>query len=381
MIKNILTRDFILAFLAQFAFTSAFYILIPTLPIYLKRFQCTEREIGILIGIFFLSSLVSKLFVGRALIKIPEKRFMIIGTLIFAITSIAYLLISPFLPFFLVRLFQGIGYAFFLTASYTLAANISPERHRGQSMSYFFMAFNLSGALAPPIGIFIINRFNFSYLFFVCFFLSLCSLLFTSQIKKTQITQVQYPSNEKVSFLIRKSIQPGILYTFSFLIWGALAAFFPLYAINHGMSNPGLFFTTTAIMVILGRGVGGKLLDIYSRERIILPCLLSYIISMLILAFSKTPAMFILVAIIWGAGHSLLLPTLVVYALDRNVSSPGPIMGILSAFGDIGISLGPVIMGIIIHFSNYFIMFLSLASISTIGLSYFFIGMRKKKYK
>ena len=147
MTQKILTRDFILCFFAQFTFTFVFHILIPTLPIYLSRLGSTEVEIGVLIGIFFFSSLVLRPFVGRALLKIPEKNFMIAGALLFALTSVAYLLASPFWPFLIVRVFQGIGFAFFHTASFTLIANISPETHRGQSLSYFFLAINLSGAL------------------------------------------------------------------------------------------------------------------------------------------------------------------------------------------------------------------------------------------
>ena len=378
MTQNILTRNFVLAFFAQFAFTSVFYILIPTLPIYLSGLRSTKVEIGVLIGVFFFSSLISRPFIGRALIKVPEKNFMIAGTVLFALTSVAYLLVSPFWPLLIVRLFQGIGYAFFLTASYTLVANISSEGHRGESLTYFYLAFNLSGALAPPLGMFVINRFGFTHLFFVCLGLSLSSLFISNQLRRRQVAPSQNSNIEEDFLLSQKALPPSIINSLSFFIWGALAAFFPLYAINHGMANPGLFFTTIAITIILGRTLGGKILDLYSKEKIILPCLFTYIISMVMLAFSKTLPMFILVAIIWGSGHAFLLPTLAVYALDRAGSSPGPVMGTFSAFTDLGISLGPVIMGIIVHTASYPIMFLCLALAGILNLIYFYFFVRKK---
>ena len=67
VIQKILNRDFVLAFFGQFAFISVFYILIPTLPIYLLRSGCQETEIGVLIGSFFVSSLALRPFVGKAL--------------------------------------------------------------------------------------------------------------------------------------------------------------------------------------------------------------------------------------------------------------------------------------------------------------------------
>ena len=97
------------------------------------------------------------------------------------------------------------------------------------------------------------------------------------------------------------------------------------------MANPGFFFAAYAIVIILGRALGARILDLYSREKIILPCLTTFIISMVVLAYSKTLPMFILVAVIWGSGNAFLQPTLVAYALDRAISSPGTVMGTYTA--------------------------------------------------
>jgi len=107
---------------------------------------------------------------------------MLAGTLLYAFSSLAFLFTSPFWPFLLVRVFQGIGYAFFNTASVTLIANISSTAHLGQSLSYFYLAFNLSTVLAPPLGIFLINHFSFTLLFVVCIGLSLCSLFIANRL-------------------------------------------------------------------------------------------------------------------------------------------------------------------------------------------------------
>ena len=376
---KILTRDFVLVFLAQFAFTSVFHILIPTLPIYLSRLGSTETEIGVLIGIFFFSSLFLRPFIGRALLKTHEKTFMIAGALLFALTSVAYLFAPPFWPLLIVRIFQGIGFAFFQTASLTLIVNISLEAHRGRSLSYFYLAINLSGALGPSLGMFLINHFSFTALFWVCLGLSLGSLFITHRLGRRQIAPLPDSTSGDSFLLSRKAVPPSIISSLSLFIWGALTAFFPLYAVDQGVSNPGLFFTTMAMMLILGRALGGKLLDLYSREKIILPCLTTYIISMVILAFSKTLPMFILVAVIWGIGHAFLMPSLVVYALESVGSSPGPAMGTFTSITDLGVSLGPVIMGIIIHTAGYPIMFLCLALTGVINLCYFYFFVRKKE--
>jgi len=136
-----------------------------------------------------------------------------------------------------------------------------------------------------------------------------------------QIAPFQASSIEDGLLISRKALFPSIVHSLALFTWGGLATFFPLYAINHGMANPGLFFTTTAIMLFLGRVLGGKIFDLYSRERVILPCLISIIIAMVLLAFSKTLPMFILVAVIWGTGFTFLTPSLIALALDRVGSS------------------------------------------------------------
>jgi MFS family permease len=378
MIRKVLTRDFILVFFAQFTFSFVFQSLIPTLPIYLSRLGSNEVEIGVLIGIFFFCSLVLRPFVGKALLKTPEKKFMIIGSLLYAFASLAYLFAPPFWPLLTVRVFQGIGFAFFHTASFTLIANITPETHRGQSLSYFALAMSISGALGPSVGIFLINHFSFTLLFLACSGLSFCSLFITYRLGRRQVVPLQDSPIDDGFLLSRKALPPSVINSLSLFIWGALTAFFPLYAINHGVANPGLFFTTIAMMLILGRAMGGKILDLYSREKVILPCLFTYILSMVILTFAKTLPMFILVAAIWGIGNAFLAPALIAYTLDRVGSSVGPAMGTFTAISDLGLTTGPVIMGIIIQSTSYPIMFLCLAFAGLINLNYFYFFVRKK---
>jgi len=274
-------------------------------------------------------------------------------------------------------LFPGIGIALFYTASSTFIANISPEAHRGQGLSYFYLAFNISFALAPSFGMFLINAFTFNILFLLCLSISLSSLLLTTRLRKRPIEPVENSSKQDEPFLSREAIPSAIMAFLAHIIWGALTAFFPLYAIQTGMANPGFFFAAYAIVLILGRALGAKILDLYDREKIILPCLTTYIISMIILSYSKTLPMFILVAVIWGSGNAFLMPTLVAYALDRAVSSPGTVMGTFTAIGDLGVALGPVIMAIILRFTSYPTMFLCLALVGVTNLSYFYFFVRK----
>jgi len=171
--------------------SSVYCTLIPTLPIYLSRIGSTEIEIGILIGTLGLSSLVLRPIVGRFLLKISEVTFMIAGAVLFTLTSLGYLFALPFWPLLMVRIFHGIGFAFFYTAAVTFVANSSPEARLGQSLSYYYLAFNIAFVLAPSFGMFLINSFNFTLLFLSCTGLSLCSLLIITRLGRRKINPLE----------------------------------------------------------------------------------------------------------------------------------------------------------------------------------------------
>jgi MFS family permease len=379
--QKILSRDFILCFFAQFAFSLVFCLLIPTIPVYLSRFEAKEAEIGFLIGIFSVSSLILRPVVGRALLSIPERNFMIPGTILYVFSSIAYLLAPPFWPLFIVRVIHGIGLGLFSTASFTLVANITPEKHRGQLISYFYLSFNMAFALGPYFGMLIINQFNFVVLFWVCTGLSLCSLFITLKLGKREVIPLEPPSFKLETILTREALPPSLIAFMLNIIWGTLTAFLPLYALRHGVSNPGIFFIFVAITLVLGRTLGGKILDIYDRKKVIVPCLTAIFISMVILTFSTTLPMFILVAVILGTGWALLYPSLLIYAIENAGSAKGPAMATFTALGDLGAGIGPMIMGIILQGTSYPIMFSCLALTGAINFLYFYyvIGKGKKK--
>jgi MFS family permease len=227
---------------------------------------------------------------------------------------------------------------------------------------------------------YMINLLNFTSLFLLWAALSLLSLILALRLPKKS---VQPPGGESIQdrpLFDLKTLHPAVMSCLIHILWGALAAFFPLYAVSQGVANPGFFFGACAITLIVGRVFGGRILDRYSRERVILPCLIAFIVSMTLLSFSKTLPLFILVAVIYGAGIAFFFPTLVVYTVERAGSARGPAMGTFTAAGDLGMGLGAVIMGVVVRLTSYPIMFLCLALVAVISLGYFYyvIGDRTK---
>lgn len=372
------TGDFVLVCLAQFNISFVFCVLLPTIPIYLSSSKVREAEIGLLVGSLSVSSLLLRPVVGRALVKNPERRFMMVGAFLYIVASLAYLWAPPFWPLLMVRVLHGVGLAFFATSAFTRVANIVPDSHRGQMVSYFYLANNIAFALAPYIGVHLYNQYGFPIVFWLCATLSAAALVISAKLGRSQGLPLGQAAKRPQPLLSREALSPAFMAFMVNLIWGAITAFFPLYALSRGVRNPGLFFAAFALMLILGRGLGGRILDLYDREKVMFPCLIAYPLGMGILAFSSTMPWFLLVAVIWGAGNAFLYPSLLILAIDRAGALRGPAMGTFTAVADLGTGMGAMIMGAILQGSSYRVMFLCLAMAGVINFLYFHFFLREK---
>jgi len=371
-VKNILTRDFFGAFFAFFAFLGATHVLAPTFPIYLDRIGSNTREVGVLIGIFGVATLISRVFVGRTLLKYSEKNVMICGALLYALTFLTLIVFRPFWPVFAVRIFQGIAFAALHTAALAYSVKVVPDEFRSRGIAYFMLAPNLAIALCAPFGMFLINRFNFTVLFLTGAVLSLCALILSLAVRQKEPPNSDNDNSSYTGNTLEwKIIIPATMSFMQSFVYGALMAFFPLYAIQCGVMNPGYFFTANAVMIIVGRMLGGKILDTYSKIKIIPTFICVSMVAMLVLSFSRTLPMFVLVGLLWGVGGAFFYPASMAYSLEFGGSSGGTAISIYLALMDLGTALGPVIMGILVPLTGYRVIFLFMALICLINLGYF----------
>lgn len=376
---ELFTHDFVLVVLAFFAVCAAFHALTPTLPIYLTKLGSTEREIGVLIGTFAVAALVSRVFVGGALLKYRAKSVMMVGAFVYIIAYLALIVFRPFFPFLIARILKGVAFACIDTAALTSIFGIIPLEYRTRALGYLMLAPSLAMAVAAPLGMAVINRYSFTTLFLSCAGLAFCSFLMYWRLKGQEVAVPHETTpTHSTSYFNLKIITPAVTAFLHLFVWGALSAFFPLYAIQCGVRNPGHFFSAMAIMMVVGRLFGGKIMDTCDKEKFIVAFLPSMMVILVILSFSKTLPMFIFVGAVWGIGVAFFVPIVMAYALEYSGSSDGAAIGTYRAIYDLGIGLGPVVMGIIIPLAGYRVMFFSLALISLVNFCYFQFYVRKR---
>jgi len=88
--------------------------------------------------------------------------------------------------------------------------------------------------------------------------------------------------------------------------------------------------------------------------------------------------MFILAAIILGAGWAFLYPSLMIYVMEKAGTAQGPAMATFTALGDLGAGVGPMIMGIILEWTSYPVMFFCLILVGVTNFVYFYYAIWKE---
>jgi MFS family permease len=377
-IGKILVRDYVLSFLAFFLFLGAFHSLTPTLPLYLAKLGSNKGEIGILVGAIGVASLVSRLLVGRILFRHSEKSVMMGGAMLFALTFLALVVFRPFWPFLVVRIVQGVAFASLDTAAIAYAIRIVPEEYRARGIGYFLLATSLASALAATSSVFIVNAYGFTILLLSCTVLSLCAFVLSWSLKSKVATSAAGPSAKNTHYFEPRILAPALVSFLFFLSWAGIAAFFPLYSVECGVKNPGIFFSATASMIIIVRAFGGRIFELYSREKIIPTFIVVSMIAYVILAFSHSLPMFIFVGLLSGAALAFLIPVAMAYALQYARSSDGSAIATYQISMDLALAVGPVIAGFVIPFAGYRATFLCLAFTCLINFAYFQFYLRKK---
>jgi MFS family permease len=174
-------------------------------------------------------------------------------------------------------------------------------------------------------------------------------------------------------------VAPAMMTFINYFVGSALFAFIPLYGLRCGINNPGLFFSAIAFMLFAGRILGGRILVAYDKVKIISLFLSVLVIALVILSFSRTLPLFIFVGLLWGTGLAFVVPGIMAYALEYAGSSKGNTLGTYQAFMDMGMAVGPVVMGVIVPSTGYPAMFLRLAIICLLNIAYFRLYVSRRR--
>lgn len=350
--ETLFSRNFVLTSLSTFTLFTSFYFLLITLPIYIEKIGGTESEIGLILGVFTISAVLLRPFIGKEVDRRGRKIILVLGIVIFLISMLLYDYTKNVTSLLLLRVLHGIGWGAATTAATTLIADIAPPKRRGEAMGVFGMASNVAMAIGPALSMILLQKYDFPILFSMSAGISLLSLLLVLPISETMVVHPRTP------LFSREALFPSALMFMISLTYGSIVSFLSLFAQKQGISNPGIFFTVFAVTLILVRALAGKLSDIKGRKFVIIPGMILIAAGLGVLSTARALDSFLVAALLYGIGFGLVHPSLMALLVDMvGDEGRGAAMGTFTAAFDLGIGAGSILLGLVLQYFDFQVMY------------------------
>lgn len=138
----------IIAFLVALGFG----IVSPVLPVFARTFGVSTLAAGAVASSFALVRVASLPMAAKLARRLAERRVIVAGVLIVAISSAACAAATSYWQFLLSRAAGGIGSAMFTIGATTLLFSVTPSERLGRASGLFNGGFVLGGMTGPVLG-------------------------------------------------------------------------------------------------------------------------------------------------------------------------------------------------------------------------------------
>lgn len=362
--ETIWRKEFILLFFANFFFFLSYEMLLATLPVYISKLGGEGLIIGIIIGIFTISSIIVRPFSDSSPKNLGRKKILIIGSWICVISTVSYYLFSNLWIIGITRILHGIGFGLVTTLLATLAADSIPKERMGEGMGYFGLGSAVSMSIGSFIGIWILNALNFFWMFTIASIILVAGIVFMQMISEPVQIKTISNKNEKIEFKLSSFFEPKVLIPAILIIllgfsYGGILGFIALFGKKVGINNVGLFFMGVAVCELVSRLFVGKIFDRKGPTIILVSGAIACLIGTILLAKTSNTTELIISSLFYGMGYGAIFPSVQAWCINlvpiekRNLANAT----FYNAF-DLGIGGGSIILGLVVQLTSYSLMFL-----------------------
>ncbi len=372
--ERLWTKTFILMTLGMLFLFTGFYLLLPTLPLFIKQIGGNDSQVGLTVGAFMLSAVIFRPIIGGLLDRFGRRLFMVWGLVLFIVSMYLYNWVGGIAVLICLRLLHGVSWAGSTTAMITAITDIIPPARRTEGMGWFGMGMILAMAVGPLLGIWITQNLSYYALFLIAVSLSTVALFLTVGVKLPFQPQT---SSRKIQLFERSVLPITASVFFLYMAYGGITTFVPLFADSIRV-NSGLFFFVYAATVALSRPITGKLSDRYGESNVIMPALLCIIIALLVLSVSSGLLGMLASAVLFGVGLGSAQPAL--QAATIRLARPdrkGVANASLLTATDLGIGMGAIVLGWVSQHVSYHVLFV-VSSVSVVVSLIFFAVFVKR---
>ncbi|KUK14633.1 MAG: hypothetical protein PWQ16_1047 [bacterium] len=329
-------------------------IVIPVLPIYATAFGATGLEIGLVFSLLSLSRMLGVILIGGIADRYGKKGFIILGLIIYLISSVLYVYAGNLKDLMGIRILQGIGSSMIVPLAMAYIGELAPFGKEGLYMGIANTAFFLGLAGGPLISGLLVKNWGINAAFWGMTIFTAVALI---------LAVVFVPSSSGSSKGVKRLDLLETLHTiFSkreyFSLWfmgfamdlsrAILMTFFPFMAHKKGIGYDeigiivGIFLGVTALV----QGPFGKMADKYSKKKIIILSNIFYALLIFILPYLTDYLLLLIImfftGVVVGAAYPALSAIMAELGREKGMATT---MSILQLSNSAGMFIGPVLSG------------------------------------
>lgn len=382
-------KNFIVASSINLLVMLIYYMLLVTIGSYVvEQFDSSNSMSGLVAGIMVIGCLFGRFVAGYLIEIVGCKKVLYIGTISFIITMSLYLIAINLPLLIFIRFISGIAVGIIGTVTGTIVVYIIPRHRRGEGISYFSLSTILAAAIGPFCGILLIQHIHFTTLFYLAILGTILCLLISMLLKSNQIdfNKHQQPQQKnwfKLSNYIEpKAVNISIVAMIVGSGYAAIQAYLSFYAKEIDLiPAASFFFMVYSLSILVSRPFTGKLLDTKGENIIVYPTLVILAIGFVLLSQANSTLTLLLSGVLIGLGFGNFQSTSQAIAVKV---SPLPKIGQATStffiLFDLGIGLGPYLLGILIPYIGFRGVYFCAGIISIICIVIYYFLHGQKKY-
>lgn len=364
---SLVTRPFLLVLLSTLGYFLCVGMLLPVVPRFVEGpLGGSDVAVGVTAGIFSLTAVLVRPFVGRAGDRRGRRPLIVGGSAIVAASVLAYHLADS-IPLLLVfRLIAGVGEAMFFVGAASAINDLAPEERRGEAVSYFTLSLYAGISFGPILGETLLDGTRFGLVWSLAAAFGFVASLLALRVRDARPEGAATAAPARL--VHPAALLPGLVLASTVWAFAAFSSFVSLYALELGMDGSRFVFFTYSFTILLIRFFGARIPDVLGPKRAATIATTTVAAGMIVMSAWGSPAGLYLGAFVFGIGQAFGFPALMTLAVrGAPASERGAVVGTYSAFFDLAFGLGAISLGPVAHTIGYRGTFVVSAAVSAVG--------------
>lgn len=334
--------------LATFFYQFSIQAINPLMNGYARHLGITSAFAGVIVGTMSITSMLLRPFAGNLTDRISKYRLALIGGSLCAISDFGYLFAVNATWLLIFRIVNGIGFVLCTVCLATWMAFLVPRQHLGAAMGYYGLLNALAMAIAPALAISIYQLLGYKFIIILAA-LSAVTMVVVIQLIDNRAESSIDLKDQHFKIIQRDALPVAIIFSLLSIPYFVTQADIVMYVQErHLKITVSLFFLCYSLVLIIIRILLKNYFDTISFGIWFSICIIATMGYIILLTIMQNNLEMILAAGLMAVGFGVMVSVSQSTAL---LLAPMKAQGLANATyylgSDIGMSLGPIIGGIL----------------------------------